>query len=82
MLREAGFADIQADLTVLDYALPSPAARWADIAAGLEGLPLHDFAPETRQRLRVEHLAELEAVFAGGPLTVPIPLIAARGRRV
>lgn len=82
LLCEAGFTDIRADLTVLDYRLPSPAARWADIAAGLEGLPLRDFSPETRERLRAEHLAELEPLFAGGPLTVPIPLIVARGKKV
>lgn len=82
LLREAGLTDIRADLTVLDYRLPSPAARWADIASGLEGLPLRDFSLETQHRLRAEHLTELETLFAGGPLRVPIPLIVARGRKV
>ena len=79
LLHQAGFAGVEADLRVLNYALPSPAARWADIAAGLEGLPLAQFSAGQRERVQAEHLQELGPLFAAGPLTVPIPLIVARG---
>jgi len=81
LLIQAGFAEVTAELTPLPYTLATPADRWADIRAGLEGLPLAQFTPEVQARLEDEHLAELQPLFAAGPLTVPILLIVARGRK-
>lgn len=81
LLIQAGFAEVTAELTPLPYTLATSAARWADIRVGLEGLPLAQFTPEVQARLEAEHLAELQPLFAAGALTVPIPLIVARGRK-
>ena len=81
LLVQAGFQDTTAELLELSYTLSTPAARWAEIAAGLEGLPLADLPPETRARLEAEQLQVLKPLFAAGPLTVPLPLLVARGRK-
>lgn len=81
LLVQAGFAEVTAELTPLPYTLATSAARWTDIRVGLEGLPLAQFTSEVQARLEDEHLAELQPLFAAGPLTVPILLIVARGRK-
>ncbi|GAA5513596.1 2-methoxy-6-polyprenyl-1,4-benzoquinol methylase, mitochondrial [Deinococcus carri] len=81
LLTGAGFRGVTADLTVLPYTLPSPEARWADITAGLEGVPLAGFAPEVVGQVRSAHLARLRAAVPNWPLTVPVPVIVARGER-
>lgn len=81
LLLEAGFVDVTATLTPVPYTLASPQARWADIEAGLEGQALAGFTPEQRGDLWAEHLTELAPLFASGPLTVPIPVLVARGSR-
>lgn len=81
LLVQAGFQGGAAELLVLPYTLPTPAERWSDIAAGLEGLPLADLTPEQRVALKTEHLKALQPLFAAGPLTVPLPLILAHGYR-
>ena len=79
LLAQAGFREPAAELLVLPYTLDTPAARWTEIVAGLEGLPLADLTSEQRVRLETEQLSMLQPLFAAGPLTVPIPLIVARG---
>lgn len=81
LLHDTGWAEARADLFPLPYTVLDAQARWAEIAAGLEGAPLADLAPEVRRRLADEHRAELAPLFAAGPLTVPVPLIVARGRK-
>ena len=81
LLRGAGFTQAEAELTRLEYVLPDAGARWADIQAGLEGAPLATFPEARRAELRAAHLAELSPLFAGGPVTVPIPVIVACGIR-
>lgn len=81
LLRAAGFRHVTVDLHELPYTLPSPEARWADIEAGMEGAPLPALPPEVRRRVQADHLAELRGLFAAGPLTVPVPVLVAVGRR-
>ncbi|MFC4639201.1 class I SAM-dependent methyltransferase [Deinococcus hohokamensis] len=80
LLDEAGFEPTEVTRLDLSYTLPSPEARWADIEAGLEGAPLHDLGPGPKEAWRDAHLAQLRAAFSW-PLTVPVPLIVASGRR-
>lgn len=79
LLDEAGFEQTRATLNPISYTLATPAERWRDIEAGLEGQPLRGFAPEQAEQIRAEHLAELQPLFEGGGLTVPLPVILARG---
>lgn len=79
LLRQAGFTAVSAELTPVPYTLVSTQARWDDIAAGLEGQPLAGLAPEQREAIQAEHLAELAPLFEAGPLTVPLPVLVARG---
>ncbi len=81
LLREAGFQQVTVDLQEVPYRLPTPQHRWDDIEAGMEGAPLASMPPEVRQQLQNEHMAELEALFAGQALTVPIPVLVAAGVR-
>jgi len=81
LLRAAGFEEVTVDLRDLPYRLPTPQHRWDDIEAGMEGAPLPSLPPEVRRRLQSEHLAELEALFAGEALTVPVPVLVASGVR-
>lgn len=79
LLAQAGFTQISADLTPVPYTLASAQARWADIEAGLEGQALAELTPEQRETIQAEHLAELAPLFEAGPLTVPLPMLVARG---
>lgn len=47
----------------------------------MEGAPLASLPPDVRQQLQNDHMAELEALFAGQALTVPIPVLVAAGVR-
>lgn len=79
LLDEAGFEQTRATLHSVPYTLATPAERWRDIEAGLEGQPLKGFAPEQAEQIQAEHLAELQHLFEGEGLTVPLPIILARG---
>ncbi|CAM4387295.1 methyltransferase domain-containing protein [Deinococcus marmoris] len=81
LLREAGFEEVTVDLQELPYPLPTPQDRWDDIEAGMEGAPLAALPSEVRRQLQTDHLAELELLFAGQPLTVPVPVLVATGVR-
>jgi ubiquinone/menaquinone biosynthesis C-methylase UbiE len=81
LLTQAGFVAVHADVETLAYSLERPEDRWADIESGLEGLPLRELSAEVGARIRAEHLAELQPLFGGAALTVPLPLIMAFGRR-
>lgn len=80
LLRAAGFVAGQARLAPLPYVVPSAEARWADIEAGLEGDPLRALDAGTVTRLRDAHLHDLAPLFRAGPVTVPVPVLLARGR--
>ncbi|GAA0510398.1 class I SAM-dependent methyltransferase [Deinococcus depolymerans] len=81
LLRGAGLRDVQVDSTELPYTLAGVDHRWNEIVAGLEGLPLAGFTPHLRAQVETEHRAELAPLFSGGPVTVPLPVIVARGTR-
>lgn len=77
LLEQAGFGQVDAQLTEVPYRLASPQERWADLAAGLEGDPLRQFTPEARAEVESRHLERLQAL--KWPLEVPIPIIVACG---
>lgn len=79
VLRAAGLTDVQADLHPLTYTLPDVGARWADIRAGLEGVPLASLPPQQVVALEAAHRADLAPLFEVGSLTVPLPVIVASG---
>lgn len=85
LLNAAAYTEVSVWLDTIPYTLASPEARWADIEAGLEGAPLAQFSPEQRAQIRAEHLTELMPLFADGPLlvplSVPLPVLIARGVR-
>lgn len=81
LLLRAGLRDVQADRTDLPYTLADVTGRWNEIASGLEGLPLAGFTPDLRTQVEAEHRADLAPLFAGGPVTVPLPVIVARATR-
>ncbi|GGS27030.1 class I SAM-dependent methyltransferase [Deinococcus knuensis] len=81
LLLGAGLDDVQVDRTDLPYTLACVGDRWDEIAAGLEGQPLAGFTPDLRAQVQAEHRADLAPLFAGGPVTVPLPVIVARGTR-
>ncbi len=81
LLEGAGYSDIRAEVDFVPYRLETAEHRWDDIEAGLEGLPLAGMSPEMVADIRVGHLADLQPLFAAGPLTVTLPLIVAFGTR-
>lgn len=80
LLREAGFSDVAVQSEQLGYYLPTVQARWADIAAGIEGKPLLELDPTQREQVREEHLAELGAVATSRGWWVDVPALFAFGR--
>jgi len=79
LLRLGGFAQIEVREEQLGYHA-TPRERWDEIAAGAEGAPLIALRAEERERLRVEHVAELSAVAGDRGLWVDVPAIFASGR--
>ncbi|THF84844.1 methyltransferase domain-containing protein [Deinococcus sp. KSM4-11] len=77
----AGLAEVTVEQTDVPYVLPDVDTRWTDIVAGLEGGPLAGFTPEVRSQIEAEHRADLAPLFADGRVTVPLPVIVARGVR-
>jgi len=61
LLREAGFARLEVRSEQLGYFLPDGKARWREIVAGMEGVPVRRLAPADRARVKAEHIAELDA---------------------
>lgn len=81
LLQDGGWEEARANLFTLSHTVPDVERRWAEIAAGLEGAGLAELSAPTRAKLEAEHRAELAPLFAAGPLTVPLPLIVAQGRK-
>lgn len=77
LLVQAGFNGVEVSLTELPYRLAQPQERWADIVAGLEGLPLGDFTPGQQAELKEEHFSRLQGL--NWPVVVPLPVIVASG---
>ncbi|WP_412028127.1 methyltransferase domain-containing protein [Deinococcus yunweiensis] len=81
LLISVGLEDVEVTLTDVSYVLADVNQRWADIVAGLEGQPLAGLTPDARAQVEADHRADLAALFASGPVTVPLPVIVARGMR-
>ena len=81
LLREAGFADVAVESEQLGYFLATTAARWVELAASLEGLPLARMTAAQRAQIEAEHLAELDALVTAQGIWVDVPANLAFGQR-
>jgi ubiquinone/menaquinone biosynthesis C-methylase UbiE len=68
LLENAGFTQIEVSSDQLGYHHSSFESRWAEISAGLEGMPLSKLSPEDLERAKAEHGAELEPLFTSNGL--------------
>jgi ubiquinone/menaquinone biosynthesis C-methylase UbiE len=73
LLEEAGFIQVEVSSTQLGYHHTDFEARWAEIVAGLEGMPLGKLSSEELERARAEHRTELEELFTGDGLWTNVP---------
>ncbi len=73
LLENAGFVDVNVRSEQVGYFLPDFEARWQEIRAGLEGLPLERLSADVLERVKVEHAAELEGLFTPQGLWVNVP---------
>ena len=81
LLEAAGFADVTVRTRQLGYFHKNGAGRWAEICAGVEGLALRSLAPELREQIRQEHMAELQEHMRPEGLWVDTPVHLTSGRR-
>jgi ubiquinone/menaquinone biosynthesis C-methylase UbiE len=80
LLRDAGFTQIDVRVEQLGYYVPTIQARWDDIAAGLEGLPLMKLPAQQREQIKAEHFIELKELVTDKGIWVDVPAIFAFGR--
>ncbi|MCX6078113.1 MAG: methyltransferase domain-containing protein [Chloroflexi bacterium] len=80
LLVEAGFTNIEVLTEQLGYYLATPKDRWAEIMAGIEGMPLLMLPEEQREQIKAEHLAEMNTLVSSRGLWVDVPVIFAFGR--
>lgn len=77
LLQDAGFVQVTVQPVPLTYTLSAPAARWQDIALGLEGTVLHSLSAQQQAEVQARHLKRLSAL--PWPQHLPVPLLLARG---
>ena len=82
LLEDAGFNDVQVVSEQVGYFLTSFNDRWLEIRAGLEGLPLERLPADVVERIRQEHEAELEGLFAANGLWINVPANFAFGTKL
>jgi ubiquinone/menaquinone biosynthesis C-methylase UbiE len=80
VLRQAGFTQVSAHSEELGYYL-TVEQRWAEVLAGLEGLPLAHLTPPQREHLRAGYVAELESLAGPQGVYVRLPALFAFGRQ-
>jgi ubiquinone/menaquinone biosynthesis C-methylase UbiE len=79
VLRAAGFEEVVVHREQLGYTHADPQARWAELEAGLEVMPLQGLDAAQRAQIRDEHLAELADFATRQPLWVDVPALFAFG---
>ena len=73
LLEQAGFTGVKVSSTQLGYHHTDFESRWAEIVAGLEGMPLGKLSPENLERAKAEHRTELEGLFTSDGLWTNVP---------
>ena len=82
ILSNAGFTEIEVHSEQLGYFLRTAEERWAEIMAGIEGMPLSKLTPEQREQIKAEHMAEISALRTSQGFWVDVPALFAFGRSV
>jgi ubiquinone/menaquinone biosynthesis C-methylase UbiE len=73
LLEDAGFVDVTVTSEQLGYHHDTFESRWAEIMAGLEGVPISRLPAEVRERVKTEYRADLAPLFASGKLWLDVP---------
>ena len=73
LMEDAGFVAARVISEALDYYHTDAEARWREITASLEGVPLSKLPPEERALIKVEHAADLEAVTTPEGIRAAVP---------
>ncbi len=81
LLRETGYVEAKVYEEQLGYHLPTVAARWDDIMAGLEGKPLLALPAAQQAHIRTQHLADLADLTGNAGLWVDVPALFAFARK-
>jgi SAM-dependent methyltransferase len=74
LLRVAGFDRVEVVTDRLDYTYTSGQERWEEILVSLEINDLRNLTSEQREQVRIEHIAELDAIKGetGIPCGLPV----------
>ncbi|MEO8607163.1 MAG: methyltransferase domain-containing protein [Chloroflexota bacterium] len=80
LLTDAGFTDVQIREEQLGYFATGIDERWSDIESGLEGLMLQKLAPEQREQIKAEHLAELQSLVTPDGIWTDVAALFSLGR--
>lgn len=81
LLEDAGFERIEIIQEQVGYHHQNLEARWTEILAGLEGMPLTKLPPEVREQVKAEHFAELASLETPDGLWVNVPANFVFGRK-
>jgi ubiquinone/menaquinone biosynthesis C-methylase UbiE len=81
LLLEAGFTGVEVRSEQLGYHLGSAEERWEELAASLEGVLLSRLDPAVGERVKAEHLAELQALATAQGIWVDVAANFAFGLR-
>ena len=81
LLEDAGFERLEIIQEQVGYHHQNLEARWTEILAGLEGIPLTKLPPEVREQVKAEHFAELKALETPDGLWMNVPANFAFGRK-
>lgn len=81
LLEAAGMPDVAVRTEQVGYFHKQCSGRWVEICAGVEGLALGGLAPELRERIRQEHMAELQEHMQPEGLWIDTPVHLTSGRR-
>jgi ubiquinone/menaquinone biosynthesis C-methylase UbiE len=73
LLEDAGFVDVTVTSEQLGYHHQDFESRWAEIMAGLEGVPISRLPDEVRERVKDEYRADIAPLFTSGTLWLDVP---------
>ncbi len=73
LLEDAGFVDVTVISEQLGYHHQNFESRWAEIMAGLEGVPVSRLPAELRERVKDEYRADIAPLFTSDKLWLDVP---------
>jgi ubiquinone/menaquinone biosynthesis C-methylase UbiE len=73
LLEDAGFKDVTVLSEQLGYHHQNFESRWAEIIAGLEGIPVSRLSDEIRERVKNEYRADIMPLFTSDGLWLDVP---------